>query len=439
MAILTDEEKRSILLRAKAMAGNDKEKRWNLQELGAALRIIEKTLGKQWYQKSGKNLFVQPSATPPLNYNYLLERQKLPPITALLRGGLPENYARIIQFASYIKELWNGTSIEEKIRDYERQERRREISFDHFNRFFFELKVATDCKRKGLDVYFIPKQAKKTPDLRISSSRGATYIECKKKDPQTKLEKEISDICQEIETNILNQMLELRMNYSIGVTFRKKIERSDINPVLSKVNKILSKQPNNINKSFGNVSIEVKNLTDIDVIQSSNSLPKLPDFSTVQHFTWAGEVQKLDVEPIDMIKLREIGVPVRNYRQVAIYSPFIPSKVQTILNSVKDTSEQLLDSNVNGVAAIEISLSNRNAELDLQQLFANLPKALEEMPHVNAVIFFIELTLKEGAYISTKTIFHGFINPVASTKLPKDIEEALKASIHGFLKSLLND
>lgn len=47
MAILTDEEKRSILFRAQAMAGTDKEKKWNLQELGAALRIIEKVLGKQ--------------------------------------------------------------------------------------------------------------------------------------------------------------------------------------------------------------------------------------------------------------------------------------------------------------------------------------------------------------------------------------------------------
>jgi dolichol-phosphate mannosyltransferase len=46
MAILTDEEKRSILFKAQAMAGTGKEKKWNLQELGAALRIIEKTLGK---------------------------------------------------------------------------------------------------------------------------------------------------------------------------------------------------------------------------------------------------------------------------------------------------------------------------------------------------------------------------------------------------------
>jgi hypothetical protein len=439
VAILTDEEKRLILFRAQAMAGTDKEKRWNLQELGAALRIIEKTLGRQWYQKSGKNLTPQIPTSPPSNYNFLLEKQKLPPITALLRGGHPENYAKLIQFATYLKELWNQTNIEQKIKDYERQERRREISFDHFNRFFFELKVATDCKRKGLDVHFIPKQAKKTPDLRISSSQGTAYIECKKKDPQTELEKEISDVCQEIETKILNKMLELRLNYAINVTFRKKIERSDINPVLLKTNQILSKQSNNMNEHFGNISIDGNKLANIDATQPSNSLPALPDFSTVQDFIWAGEVQKPNVEPIDIIKLREIDVPVRNYRQVTIYSSFVPSKVQTILNSVKDASQQLLDSNVNGIVAIEISLSNRNANMDLQQLFANLPKALEEMPHVNAAIFFIEQTLKEGEYISKKTIFHLFINPVASTKLPKEIEEALKTSIHGYPKSLLDD
>lgn len=91
MGILTDEEKRAILFKAQSMANGDKGKKWNLQELGAALRIIEKTLGKKWYQKSGKNLTSKIPPTPPSNYDFLLKKQKLPPITALLRGGLPES------------------------------------------------------------------------------------------------------------------------------------------------------------------------------------------------------------------------------------------------------------------------------------------------------------------------------------------------------------
>lgn len=269
MTILTHEEKRSILFKAQSMAGGDKGKKCNLQELGAALSIIEKTLGRKWYQKSGKNLIPQTPTSPPSNYNFLLEEQKLPPITALLRGGLPENYGRIIQFASYIKELWNQTNIEEKIRDYERQERRGEISFDHFNRFFFELKVAASCKRKGLSVSFIPKQQKITPDLQLTSPQGTTYLECKKKDPQTKLEKEISDRYQKIETMILNNMNKLKLNYSVNITFDKEIEDADITPAVTIANQNFLKKSSYFKEYLGKISVEGKQLTDYNVIQSS--------------------------------------------------------------------------------------------------------------------------------------------------------------------------
>lgn len=438
MAILSDEEKRSILLKAQSMAGSDKGKKWNLQELGAALMIIEKTFGKQWYQKSGKNLIPQIPTNPPSNYNYLLEKQELPPITALLRSGLPENYSRIVQFASYIRELWNQTNIEEKIKDYEYQERRREISFDHFNRFFFELKVAASCKRRGLNVSFIPKQKEKTPDFQVTSPQGKTYIECKKKDPQTKIERDISDWCQKIETALLNRMLELKLNYSIKITFNKEIKQTDISPVVEIANQNLLRQQKHFKEDLGNVSVEGEQLTNHDIVQSSKNIPETPDLLLVQHFTWSAEIQNIPEQTSELFKLREIDTPIRNFRIVAIYSSFTPSKVQSILNSVKDAGNQLLESYGYGVAAIEISLV-KNSQAELQTILSNLPMLLETLPHISAVILFIEQTLNEGEFIHKRTIFHGYVNPSAANKLPQDIETALRATETKPYRSLLDD
>lgn len=438
MAILTDEEKRSILSRAQAMAGTDEGKKWNIQELGAALIIIEKTLGKKWYQKSGKNLIPEVPSSRPSNYNFLLEEQKFPPITALLRDGMPENYIRIIQFATYINELSGQTNINEKIRDYERQERRGDISFDHFNRFFFELKVAASCKRRGLNVSFIPKQQKKTPDFQVTSPQGTTYIECKKKDTQTKIERDISDRCQKIETEILNYMHKLCLNYSVKITFNQEIKHADVSPVVTITIQTLLKQLKYFKEDLGNISIEGKQLLDCDVIQSSKNIPELPDMLTVQHFTWSAETPHVPTQTSELFKLREINIPIRNFRIVMIYSSFVPSKVQSILNSVKDASNQLLESCGYGVVAIEISL-DRNGQAELQTVLDNLPVLLASLPYVSAIILFIEQTFNEGEFIRKKTLFYGYMNPSASNKLPQDIDVALRANETVPSKSLLDD
>lgn len=438
MGILTDAEKRAILLKAQTMAKNDDLKKWNMIELGAALKIIEKTLGIRWYKKSGKELNMSKASSPPTDYNFLLHKQKLPPITALLRGGRPENYGKIIAFATYLKMLWDETNIREKVREYERKERNTEISFERFNKLFFELKIAAFCKRGGLEVYFIPEQKKrKTPDLKISSFQGATYIECKKKDPQTKEETEISSICQQIETRILNIMMEQKCNYSINITFKKRIEQSMLKPLIEKLNQLLFSYPLHFSEDLDEqIHMEGIKLADFDVIQSSKNVPAPPDISKVQHFTWSAETQKSN---IDYFNLHNLDVPIRNYRQVAIFSTYIPSKVQSILNSVKDASEQLSKSSGYGIIAIEVVLGDKTPQMFLQQALISSSQLLQTMPHIQAVMFFIEQVLKEGEVIDLRTIYHGYINPATSKKLPSKIEDAIKTSHKFQFRSLLDD
>lgn len=99
--------------------------------------------------------------------------------------------------------------------------------------------------------------------------------------------------------------------------------------------------------------------------------------------------------------------------------------MQNILNSVRDAGEQLLRSSSYGAAAIEISLG-KNAQVELQQVLNGLPKLMESMPHVSAVILFIEQLSKNDKFVSKKTAFYGYLNPTASNKLPGDIEKILR-------------
>jgi len=86
---------------------------------------------------------------------------------------------------------------------------------------------------------------------------------------------------------------------------------------------------------------------------------------------------------------------------------------------------QLLESNVQGIVAVDLSL-RKNSQTELQQVFDSLPMAVESMPYVSAVILFIEQTSKNSEFIDIQTIFYGYTNPSATNKLPNDIEKALR-------------
>jgi hypothetical protein len=68
-----------------------------------------------------------------------------------------------------------------------------------------------------------------------------------------------------------------------------------------------------------------------------------------------------------------------------------------------------------------------------------LPAVVGTMPHVSAVILFIERTVKDEETINKRTVFYGYINPSATKKIPKDIEAIFRAHYTPPYKSLLDD
>jgi len=442
MVTLTDEEKRSILLRAQQMAKGNKGAERNYRELYAALNIIEKVLGSQWYKKAKKGF---PTKIPPpkgklTNHKHLLKKDKRPPLTRLLSGGAPSNIAQIIQFATYLQVLSNGTNLQDKIDDYLRQEKRVDLSFDHFIRLLFELKVATIYKRGGLDVHFIPKQKRSTPDFEVASPLGKIYVECKRKDISTKLSKELNDIYTRIIVGIQNEMSQLKLNYSIKVSIDKEATIEDIKPAISIAHDKLIQNQKHFKTTSGAITVEGTRLASYNAVHSSKEIPEAPSGPTLRHYDYYCECQVQPPPIHNFLNLRKADLPIRNFRVVAVYSFFLTSVVQSILNSIKDASTQLLESSGYGVIAVEISFSKSipSAEPEVRKTIDSIPHLLKSMSHISAVILFLDQVYRHAGEIHRRTTGIRLLNPSASHKLPSDMEAIMKKNPFTPHKSLLD-
>lgn len=181
MRVFTEQEKYDIKqMVLKDFDPNIDEKKYlNAIELQAALMLIHKVLGDKWYVKAAKDL----------NISLDLHRngvKNLPPITKYLGKGTPESYARLINFAIYLKNLLGVTNIVSKIHEYTNKEKYVEIDSDFFDSTYFEMKVANLFSISRFKVEFIKEGKKPTPDLRIVSKEGHVILECKKKRLQEK-------------------------------------------------------------------------------------------------------------------------------------------------------------------------------------------------------------------------------------------------------------
>ncbi len=431
MVILTPEEKRSILLRAQTMSVGNKAAERNCQELLAALMIIKKTLGTQWYQKAMKGYPKQISTIMPTTHNHLLKEDTDPPLTRLLKGGVPSNIVQIIQFAMYIQELSDNTSLQEKIADYVNQERRVDILYSHFTRLLFELKVADVCKRRGLSIHFLPKQKKATPDFEVSSPLGKTYVECKRKDIQVKFSKELNDIYGRIIVGIQNDMSQRNLNYSIKVLLNKEAKTEDIEKAISIAHEGIIQNRDSFKINVGSLTVEGVRLTDYNVIHSSKEIPSVEDEPTLRDSDYYAECN-IHPPPIhDFFNLQKSDLPIRNFRVVAVYSPFYASLVESILHSIKDASTQLLESSGHGVIAIEISYDRTiaTAEPEVRKVTESIPELLKTMPHIGAVLFFLEEVVDEARKTHRRTRCLRFFNPSTSHKLPADIEHVMATDV----------
>lgn len=152
----------------------DYGKRFNLIELGISLRIIQRVMGKDWYEKVLKQ-FSPGTKIKTRDYKRLVRREDVHPLSEALWSGLPENYIRIISLAYFLEKLWkvdDSNNIFEKIKEL------RQFGFE---KTYFELKCACYYERKECQVEFIKRKDGKTPEFKIISNGEFAIAECKKK------------------------------------------------------------------------------------------------------------------------------------------------------------------------------------------------------------------------------------------------------------------
>jgi len=141
----------------------------------AGLRIINKILGCEWYQKAKDDINNDPNLNSPRKH----------PLADLLRFNQPEKLVRLLNFANFLRNLYGKTNLEEKIQDYVRKEKRVSITTESFEKIYTELKVANYFSQRGLQVKFIKEvKSSKTPDIEVNAQDGSAVVECKRKEYQ---------------------------------------------------------------------------------------------------------------------------------------------------------------------------------------------------------------------------------------------------------------
>jgi len=160
----------------------DYGKKFNLIELGISLRIIQRVMGKDWYEKVLKQ-FASGTKIKTREYKRLVGNEDVHPLSEALWSGLPENYIRIISLAYFLEKLWkvdDSNNIFEKIKELRRS---------GFEKTFFELKCACYYEKKECKVEFINKIKKikgiKTPEFMVISNGESAIVECKKKSKES--------------------------------------------------------------------------------------------------------------------------------------------------------------------------------------------------------------------------------------------------------------
>lgn len=140
-------------------------------EVIAGLKIINKVLGNDWYNK----------AESQINRSDLESLQEHP-IKHYLRFDKPENMVQLLQFASCLRDLYDTTNLEQKVKEFTRKRKKSPITTESFDKFHTEIKVGSVFVRRGLSIEFLKEtKNKKTPDLKISGKDGNALLECKRK------------------------------------------------------------------------------------------------------------------------------------------------------------------------------------------------------------------------------------------------------------------
>jgi hypothetical protein len=154
---------RAMQIRASCMNQPTRSDQFYMTELRLAIEIIVKLLGDEWYQRV---------------------YDSLPQVSGEEDPRLLHHYVRVIGLGHFLNQLWHeddSNNLSDKIDEL------RGSTFEHT---YFELKIAAHFDRRGFGVTFLRRKKMsfqcrnewlKTPDFRVDTENGYSFVECKRK------------------------------------------------------------------------------------------------------------------------------------------------------------------------------------------------------------------------------------------------------------------
>jgi hypothetical protein len=258
-----------------------------------------------------------------------------------------------------------------------------------FDKTLYELQIASNYSKFGYKVEFIDTRANqglKTPDLVISD---IVEVECKKKDIHSNRDAKNINQWKEIVTKSSIIMNKYKSNYIMHIKTVKDPQSADVQFILNKLeNLIKDKRSGNFFYEEVNITINLSFLSEVNQEFPADRF----QVNVGDELDYATQAMEAMVEDNNVVR-------IRNPRFFAFKSETVPDRIQSVIESIKQATQQLTGTKP---GLIYVNLNQLDAKLvpaDFDRLEKLARDRLRQNSTITAIILTSEVFQKEEAGI----------------------------------------
>lgn len=425
MSLLAARDKEWINDRARAISG-DEPKRWNARELAAAFVILRRYLGDQWVDDALRGVWKRPRDTPPPDHSYLKRRDELHSFGELLRGGQPDRYGHVIRLAHHLAELLTNADVrglEAKLDD---------LKSADFWSTFHELRVGGLFSRADFGVEFVdPSSVSKTPDLKVTTPATEFYVECKRKEPTTKREKDASEALDNLAADLFDTMDEVRINGLVEVKIDGQVLKDRVRKVRELVIGAIRERHGYAQLKGRNFIVRVRSGPPYNIPMEASLFDLGIEGKDVRYAYTLFQVDdsryRLMERPISPEDMMNPTGTVRNLRSLVVRSTELPDRVKTTLRTIRKGCKQIRAAGGPGIVITQISARPSSFPGDVRDILRGSEALLPQFPEVWQVMLMIDFTEEvkfrgeDATWMRSRVV--GTSNPAATSEEAKSLRD----------------
>jgi hypothetical protein len=283
----------------------------------------------------------------------------------------------------YILSLNKATNLDKKIKELMSRDK------NIFDKTCYEIQVAAKFSNLGHRIEFIDTKSDeclKTPDLLISDN---VEVECKKKDVFSNRDTKNINRWQEIMRNASTLMDKYNYNYIVYVNTIEDLQSSDIQFIIKKLEDLIK------DKLTGNFFYEEVGIT----INLSFLSEAMQEFQTNLFQVNVGEEYDYATQTMQVTAVDDKNVKIRNPRFFAFKSKIIPDRIQSVIESIKQATQQLTGTKPGLIYVNLNQLDSNLVEADFIRLDNLVKDRLRQNSTITAIILTSEIFQKDKSGI----------------------------------------